>query len=244
MTTRIYHSDTFSAGDSVTLNTNAANHVSRVLRLKTGDSLTLFNGDGNDYAARITLADRNRVSVEIESQQVNDTESPLSVTLIQGICRNQRMDLLIQKSTELGVQRISPAQCERSVSKIAGGKQVKKAEHWQNIAVSACEQCGRARLPEIAEPCDLAAAINRLSSGTARLMLDPNGDSSLSEALSTDKPVALLIGPEGGLSPQEIEMAVSNGFKRIRLGPRVLRTETAPITALSIIQFLAGDLNR
>ena len=244
MTTRIYHPEPLSPGLSVILKTSATAHVSKALRLKENDSLTLFNGDGCDYKAAITDIDRNRVTALITGQQNNNAESPLPVTLMQGICRNQRMDLLIQKSTELGIHQISPIHCERSVSKIDNSRQDKKLHHWHNVAASACEQSGRACIPTINEPANIEMAVLKLQDNTVKLLLDPDGDNHLDKALQIDQPVALLIGPEGGLTKQEIEIAVSLGFKRVRLGPRVLRTETAPITALSIIQFLAGDLNR
>ena len=245
MMPRIYHPETLTTGISVILTSSAAAHVGKVLRLGENDVLHLFNGDGYDYAGRISRADRNSIVVTIDDCILRETESPLPVTLLQGICRNARMDMLMQKATELGVSRIVPVRCQRSVARIDAVKAVKKAEHWKKIVISACEQSGRARLPHIHAPCAPAAAFaEHAPTGVTRLLLDPAGDQAIAEELRPGIPVTLLIGPEGGLTDAEIAAATDAGFKRIRLGPRVLRTETAPLAALSIIQFLIGDLNQ
>ncbi len=245
MKPRIYHPETLATGVSVVLTSSAAVHVGKSLRLTENDELQLFNGDGFDYQGRITLAERNKIVVVIGERLHPATESPLPITLLQGICRNPRMDNLIQKSTELGVHRIVPVSCQRSVARIEASRATKKLAHWQNIAVSACEQCGRARIPAIDTPCKPAVAFEQhVSADATKLLLDPVGQHALETVLHPDRPVALFIGPEGGLTKDEIAAATDFGFRRIRLGPRVLRTETAPITALSIIQFLAGDLNK
>lgn len=228
----------------MSLDNDAANHVHRVLRRRRGDSLILFNGDGLDYLVTIVSATRDDVRVRVTSQESPENESPLDVSILQGICRTQRMDWLIQKATELGVTKILPIGCARSVVRLDAKRSGKKRTHWQNVAASACEQCGRARLPEIGEPVDLATALSSVNTQMgARLVLEPRGRRSIQLAISGQQQVALLIGPEGGLTNEEARLAADAGFEGIRLGPRILRAETAPIAALSIIQYLAGDLS-
>ncbi len=245
MKPRIYHPETLATGMSVVLTSGAAAHVGKSLRLTENDELQLFNGDGFDYRGRITRTERNKIVVIINERLYRATESPLAITLLQGICRNPRMDILIQKSTELGVHRIVPVSCQRSVVRVEANRAAKKIAHWQNIAVSACEQCGRARIPSIDAPCKPTVAFeHHVPADATKLLLDPAGRNAIETELRPDRPVVLFIGPEGGLTDDEIAAATESGFRRIRLGPRVLRTETAPIAALSIIQFLAGDLNQ
>lgn len=242
---RIFHPGPLNAGTPVTLKNDAATHVGKSLRLGENDELCLFNGDGFDYRGQIIRSGRSEIVVTIDDRVDPESESPLPVTLLQGICRNPRMDILIQKSTELGVHRIVPISCERSVSRIDASRVARKVVHWQNISISACEQCGRAKIPAIEPPCNPAVALEEyVPAQAAKLLLDPVGTHDIDAALSPGVPVALFVGPEGGLTSDEIDAAMEAGFSRIRLGPRVLRTETAPIAALSIIQFLAGDLNR
>ena len=244
MIPRIYHPETLTAGISVILSSDAAAHVGKVLRLAENDALHLFNGDGYEYEGRITRIERNKIVVTIDASRQCMTESPLPVTLLQGICRNPRMDMLIQKSTELGVSRIVPVRCQRSVSRIDAVRAGKKVAHWKKIAISACEQSGRAQLPHIHNPCEPATAFaQHAPDRTTRLLLDPGGNQAIAEELRPGIPVTLFIGPEGGLTEDEVAQATAAGFKRIRLGPRILRTETAPLAALSIVQFLIGDLN-
>jgi 16S rRNA (uracil1498-N3)-methyltransferase len=242
MQPRIFHPASLAEGMEVTVTGGAAAHLGKVLRVREGDTVILFNGDGLDHTARIISASRAKVSAVIVASQKIQTESPVFVTLMQGICRNHRMDMLIQKSTELGVNRISPIVCERSVVKIGGDRAGKKIDHWRSIAISASEQCGRSQIPDVAGLETLPSALDRLDANTARLMLDPNGSETLASAIGASRSVALLIGPEGGLTDGERAAAITAGFKSARLGPRILRTETAPIAALSVIQYLRGDL--
>jgi len=245
MTPRIYHPEALAAGEPAILNSAATTHVGKSLRLVENDELRLFNGDGFDYRARIVRFERNKIVVVIEERLHLMTESPLAITLLQGICSNPRMDIRIQKSTELGVHRIIPVSCRRSLVRIGTSRAARKIAHWQNVVISACEQCGRARIPAIVPPCGPAAAFaQHLPENATKLLLDPAGEDSMETELLAGRPVALFIGPEGGLTNAEITTATDAGFKRIRMGPRVLRTETAPITALSIIQFLIGDLKK
>jgi 16S rRNA (uracil1498-N3)-methyltransferase len=243
MAPRIYHPEMLTTGISVTLTSDATTHVGKSLRLVDNDTLHLFNGDGFDYRGRIARNGRSKITVTIDDRVPCETESPLPVTLLQGICRNPRMDILIQKSTELGVHRIVPVSCQRSVARIEAARTTRKIEHWRKIAISACEQCGRARIPAIEPPCKPSDAFAQyVPAEASKLLLDPAGQYEIGAELCPDQPVALFIGPEGGLTDDEIAAATDAGFKPVRLGPRILRTETAPITALSIIQFLAGDL--
>jgi len=245
MVPRIFHPEALVAGTSVTLTSSAAAHSGKSLRLVENDELWLFNGDGFDYRGKIAHAGRNRTIVLVGDRVHPATESPLSITLMQGVCRNSRMDMLIQKSTELGVHRIVPVICQRSIARIGADRAARKTAHWLSIAVSACEQCGRARIPAISSPCKPDIAMETVVPADAtKLLLDPAGEHSIEAALRPGKPVALFIGPEGGLTDDETAAATKAGFRRIQLGPRVLRTETAPITALSIIQYLIGDLNK
>ncbi|WP_313951223.1 16S rRNA (uracil(1498)-N(3))-methyltransferase [Accumulibacter sp.] len=222
-----------------------ARHATKVLRLRSGDALTLFNGAGGEYAARITSIERARVSVEVEGWRATERESPLSITLVQALQAGEKMDLTVQKSVELGVARIVPVTSRRSVVRLADQRAARRLEHWRGVVAAACEQCGRNRLPEVATPESLEHWLRRPAEpGVLRVMLAPAGQQSLRSlpAPSADGHIELLIGAEGGLAPEETEMAARSGFLSVRLGPRILRTETAGLAALAAIQFLWGDL--
>ena len=242
MNPRIFHSAPLKKGAEVMVTGGAATHLGKVLRLREGDDLILFNGEGLDHMARIISISRDNVAVVIVNSRKTQTESPATVTLLQGICQNHRMDMLIQKSTELGVSAIMPVICKRSVVKLDDERVTKKIDHWRGIVTSACEQCGRSQIPDIAGPESLAVTIGRLDKKAARLMLDPEGTDTLESGIGSADSIALLVGPEGGLTETERELAINAGFRSARLGPRILRSETAPIAALSIIQYLKGDL--
>jgi len=244
MPPRIFHSAPLASGIEIALTGGAATHLGKVLRLRKNDAVILFNGDGLDYTARIISVTRHEIVVSVAASADPETESPINVSLLQGICRNQRMDLLIQKSTELGVQRIRPIIAERSVTRLTDERIEKKRVHWQNVAISACEQSGRARVPDINRPEPLFTACKQLPEAAALLVLDPAGDDIPETSIRSAPSIALLVGPEGGLTDTEREAASSAGFRRIRLGPRILRTETAPLAALSILQYLSGDFSR
>ena len=225
------------------LDEEAAAHVLRVLRLGPGDALVVFDGSGLEFPATIEQASRRAVLVRPGPGRPGGRESPLDVTLLQGLARGPRMDLVIQKATELGVTRIGVLALARSVVRLEQAERVdRRLRHWQRVAISACEQCGRSVPPEILPLAPLRAALDALAPGAVRLLLDPDGDADLPVLLAGRQPVVLLIGPEGGLGPEERALAVAHGFARLRLGPRILRTETAPLAALSLIQYLAGDL--
>jgi 16S rRNA (uracil1498-N3)-methyltransferase len=216
--------------------------VRRVLRLKAGDAVTLFNGDGNDYPSRIAGFGRGTVEAEVERSVPARGESRLAITLVQGIARTERMDLVVQKASELGVAGIVPVATARSVVKLDRDSRERKLAHWRGIAVSACEQCGRARIPAIAEPRTLAELLSEPPPERARLLLAPDAQLSLGAAARGELAIELLVGPEGGLTEGERETAIGAGFRACRLGPRVLRSETAAIAALAVIQAVAGDL--
>jgi RsmE family RNA methyltransferase len=309
----------------------AANHITRVLRLRVGDSLTLFDGRGGEYDARINEFHKDAVHVSVSEQRLIERESPLSITLAQGVSRGERMDWVVQKATELGVARIVPVLTERCVVRLDARQSESKLRHWRAIVVAACEQCGRNRLPEVAEPMTLdaflrasaaatgddakststkrsvggaprndednvsagvsrshsergegtskahgsagvlptttmsSAALSRyvpassLAAGDAigapessyasdtpaslRLLLSPAGERRVQDlVVSSSGSVTVLIGPEGGLTEDEQAAALTAGFEGVRLGPRVLRTETAAIAALAAIQQQLGDL--
>ncbi len=242
MRTRLYVPGSLESGASLPLDSERSHYVSRVLRLRAGDELVLFDGKGNEYAARIASASRNGVTVSVGERRERDVESTLAIRLIQGISRGDRMDVVVQKATELGVRRITPVITEFSVVRLDAAKAGKRLEHWTKIAQGACEQCGRNRLPEIDAPQTLSAILGSSTTRGARLVLHPGASESLASLLAVDEPVELLIGPEGGLSDAELELAAAAGFRAYSLGPRILRTETAAIAALTVLQARHGDL--
>jgi 16S rRNA (uracil1498-N3)-methyltransferase len=243
MTPRIYYAGKLTAGRQVTLPGSAAAHVGKVLRLRAGDQLVLFSGDGSEHPSQIESMQRQRVVVSVGESRDPDTESPLRIVLLQGACRSHRMDVLIRKSTELGVSEVRPVLCERSVVRLDNERGRKKVEHWRQIAISACEQSGRVRIPAIRLPDNLhdAIGVNEPDVSTD-LLLDPTTNDSLGDVLGNPNSVRLLIGPESGLTNAERQTAIDAGFVPVQLGPRILRTETAPLAAISLVQYLAGDL--
>ena len=221
----------------------AAAHMARVLRLAAGDPVTLFNGEGNDYPARIVAIRSSRVEIEVLQCLPARPESPLALTLVQGIARTERMDLIMQKATELGVSAIQPVVTARSVVKLDAKTTERKLAHWRAIVTAACEQCGRARLPQVAAPLPLPEWLARPApDSVCRLQLAVDAPQSLGYAAADARAIELLIGPEGGLDQDERKSAASAGYRGCSIGPRVLRTETAAITALAVLQATAGDL--
>jgi len=239
---RVHLDAALVTGARVTLAGTAATHVRRVLRLGAGDAVTLFNGDGADYPSRIAGYGRGTVEVEVERQVPARGESPLAVTLVQGVARAERMDFVVQKATELGVVAIVPVVTDRSVVKPDRHGGVRKLEHWRGIAVAACEQCGRARVPEIAALRPLADLLAAPPYARARLLLAPDAQLSLAAAARGEPAIEILVGPEGGLADAERQSALEAGFRACRLGPRVLRSETAAIAAIAVLQSVGGDL--
>ncbi|MGM0594362.1 MAG: 16S rRNA (uracil(1498)-N(3))-methyltransferase [Pseudomonadota bacterium] len=239
-TPRIFHPQPLASNTTVELNDNAARHVARVLRLGEGAALTLFDGCGGEYPAILASLAKRRVVVELGQWREHEVESPLRLTLAQGVSKGDRMDFTIQKAVELGVSRIVPLSTERSVVNLKGERLEKKLAHWRGVIVSACEQCGRNSLPELL-PLQRFGDWLGESEDDVRLLLDHRAEQSVSSVTMTGA-ATLLIGPEGGISAQERERAYAAGYQGLRLGPRVLRTETAALTALSVLQSRFGDL--
>lgn len=239
---RIYCPEALRAGTQVVLTGNAANHLTRVLRLKPGDAVCLFHDSGHEYMARIDKSVQSGLRLSIQESHPVHTESTLHLTLIQGICRGQKMDLVIQKATELGVSAILPLRCQRSVVRLQGDRAARRREHWFGVATGAAEQCGRAVVPRIFPAMHLAEALVELPAAARRLLLDPGATAGFGHERPAENELVLLAGPEGGLTDNERDTALKAGFTGVRLGPRVLRTETAPLAALSVVQYLYGDL--
>ncbi|HYG06561.1 MAG TPA: 16S rRNA (uracil(1498)-N(3))-methyltransferase [Stenotrophomonas sp.] len=232
-----------AAGSELALPEEAANHLLRVLRLAEGDACVLFNGDGHDYPATITLASKREARVRLGEPQRVDNESPRAIVLLQGIARGEKMDLILQKATELGVSAVLPVNAERTEVKLDAQRMAKRVAHWHSVIVSACEQSGRARVPSLAAPQSLAAAAAAVPSEALRLTLDPQGEHRLATLQAApDTPVVVAIGPEGGWSPRDREILAKAGFQGLRLGPRILRTETAGLAAIAALQAQLGDL--
>ena len=239
--TRIHVDAPLSAGTTVALPDTAAGHLLRVLRLGVGDACVLFNGDGRDYDARIVAAGKRDASVEVTAARELDNESPLRIVLLQALARGEKMDWIVQKATELGVAAIVPVHSERGEVKLDGERADKRVAHWRSVAISACEQCGRARVPEVAAAEPLARALAALPA-SRRLTLDPEAQASVATVdAATGQPLVLAIGPEGGWSPGDLALLRGAGFDGLRLGPRVLRTETAGMAAIAALQARLGD---
>lgn len=235
---RVFCSSPLSSGVEVVLEGQTAHYLGKVLRLGPGAPLVLFNGDGTEYAATLTQAGKKHCTVLPGAQAWPAVESALHTVLGLGISRGERMDYAVQKATELGVNLIAPLFTEHCEVRLNEERKEKRQEHWQQIAISACEQSGRVRVPQVLAPQPLATWVK---SSPAELCLVL--DHEQAGALGGNRPeggVALLIGPEGGLAPAEIQLALAAGFKGIALGKRVLRTETAPVAALSVLQYLWG----
>jgi 16S rRNA (uracil1498-N3)-methyltransferase len=219
----------------------AAHHIARVLRLRVGEPLILFDDAGGEYAATVAALLRHTVRVTVGDFLPVDRESPLHVTLAQGISRGERMDIVVQKATELGVKRIVPVATERTIVRLNAAQAANRLRHWRAIAIAACEQCGRNKLPEITPPMTLQEFLVSGHPQGLRLVLSPNGGLKARD-LPARSAATLLIGPEGGLSDAEHGAALAAQFQGLSLGPRILRTETAALAALAVIQQQLGDL--
>lgn len=240
--TRCHVDAPLSVGTSLALPETAANHLARVLRLREGDACVLFNSDGHDYDARLTAISKRGVVADIVGARAIDNESPLRVILLQGIARGEKMDLILQKATELGVAAIIPVMAERTEVKLDAERTEKRVAHWRSVIASACEQSGRARLPSLSAPASLADAARDVGTGATKLTLDPTGDVSLATVEIASGAVVVAIGPEGGWSPRDRDILSAAGFTGLRLGPRILRTETAGLAAIAALQSRFGDL--
>jgi 16S rRNA (uracil1498-N3)-methyltransferase len=239
--TRVYVAETLIPRSVVELPADTASHLAKVLRARTGDELILFSGDGREFTGAIESVRGSRVTAAVGNGANVDRESPFAVTLVQCVPRGDRMDFIVQKATELGVTRIVPVLSQRSVVRLDAAQAESKAVHWRAVAVNACEQCGRNRVPIIEAPAQL---INYLGSSTptsARLVLEPDPEPNRTP-LELGTAAEIAIGPEGGFAPEELDAFRIAGFEQVRLGPRILRTETAAIVALTWLQTRFGDL--
>ena len=230
-------------GAQFALAPEAAQHVAKSLRLKAGDAITVFDGRGGEYDATLQRIDKDRVDVKVGAFRADERESALALGLVQGLPEAaDKMDWVIQKATELGVAWVQPLICERSVVRLSGERAERREAHWRRVAVAAAEQCGRTRVPEVRPTLGFQSWI-ALPSEAARWMLEPRAP-ALATRAAPATPVEMLVGPEGGLSERERDLAVHKGFEGVGLGPRVLRTETAPLAALATIHALWGDFSR
>lgn len=236
---RIFTEQLLQTGELAELEESASHHLSKVLRMQAGRELILFNGQGGEFAATIHEISKKHVTVSVAAHTADNRESPLVLELAIGISRGERFEWVLQKATELGVTKITPLITERTEVKVGGERQEKMLDRWQQILVSACEQCQRNLLPELSAPIQISDWLNTVNS-EFRFVLHHRD----SKTLPTDqkpKSASLLIGPEGGLSESEIALALAKNFNALTLGPRVLRTETAPVAAISLVQYLWGD---
>ncbi|MFA7554547.1 MAG: 16S rRNA (uracil(1498)-N(3))-methyltransferase [Spongiibacteraceae bacterium] len=236
---RIFTEALLQAEQLITLDEKASHYLSKVLRLKVDAPLILFNGDGHQYPSTIAAVDKKTVSVRTERCEIVDVESPLSTHLGIALSKGDRMDLVMQKATELGVTAITPLLSERSEVKLKGERADKKQQHWQQILISSCEQCGRNKIPQL-NPIQTIDSWTESVQADKKLVLHHRSDHRI-DPTETVSSVAILIGPEGGLSEREIQAAQQKQFAPLTLGPRVLRTETAPLVALAILQQAWGD---
>ncbi|WOH39271.1 16S rRNA (uracil(1498)-N(3))-methyltransferase [Thalassotalea fonticola] len=239
---RIYQPTDFNTDSTVALSDDAFGHVVRVLRLKVGDEVTFFNGDGHDYQAVLNEVSKKQATANISKRTARNNESPLNIHLGQGISRGDRMDFTLQKSVELGVNTITPLFTERCGVKLNAERLEKKRQQWQKIVISACEQSGRAMVPEVRAPASLSEWLAQETSAL-KINLHPRAPHSIMGLPMSAERVRLLIGPEGGLTNEEIEQASNANYTEVLLGPRVLRTETAALTAITALQCKFGDLS-
>lgn len=237
---RLYTTARLAVGEQIELDEKAAHHAAVVLRMQSGDPLRLFNGDGLEYQCVISELSKKLVRVSILDHEKINNESPLMIHLGQVISRGDKMDFTIQKAVELGVNQITPLFSKRCGLQLSGKRLEKKHEHWQQVAISACEQSGRVRIPIVHQPIALKDWLNT-DLCVHRLMLHPHVNSRFVVAQDIDA-LALLVGCEGGFSEEEVVLADQHGFNGMKLGPRILRTETAALTALAILQSRFGDL--
>ena len=237
---RIYTGQALQPNSIVELEPGPSQHLSRVLRMKVGDGLILFDGRGGQYPATISAIDRKLVAASTGDSDPVERESGLDLQLGIAISRGDRMDQVVQKATELGVRTIAPLLTERTEVRLGSERGDKKLRHWQQVATSACEQCGRNRLPQILAPQSLEQWLQTVRADVRLVLHHTAGNTDPGSA--SPATVALLVGPEGGLGPQEIDAAERAGFRSLQLGPRILRTETAPLAAIAILQARWGDM--
>jgi len=238
--TRLYSNDpALTAGVTTDLDEESSHYLVKVLRCNSGDAVTLFNGDGHNYHCVVEVTGK-RVAATVVSVEHNNNESPIAITLVQSLAKGTKLDLVIQKATELGVNRIAPISTERSVLKVDAKRLNKKLEHWQKIAISACAQCHRSAIPTIDPVVDFPTWLSDHHSAPS-VLIHPEGEHSFNSlAACTD--INILVGPEGGFSANEIQQARDRDIKILNCGPRVMRTETAGFAAIAIVQAAIGDM--
>ncbi len=241
-TPRLYVDVELRPRSSLALPEDAAHHAARVLRLRDGDAVVLFDGRGAEYDARLSISARERVSAETGERNDVARESPLQATLVQAVSSGEKMDFTIQKAVELGVAAIQPVLSARSVVRLSEEREAKKLARWRRVVIAACEQCGRNRLPAVRETLSVEAYIRAPGEASLRLLFSPEGKAGLGELKQKIGPtVTLAVGPEAGFSDAEVRLLERAGFVPVRLGQRVLRTETAALAALAALNALAGD---
>jgi 16S rRNA (uracil1498-N3)-methyltransferase len=237
---RFYCPIPLAAGAEIALPEAAARHAVRVLRLQTGEAITLFNGEGGEYPGIIASIEKNALRATLAAHNPAERESRLDVTLVQALATSDKMDWIVQKAVELGVSRVQPVLALRSVLRLEGERAERRIAHWQAVAIAACEQSGRNRVPRVLPPCDLAEAI-ALAHAALKIALSPDGGIALGSIETAQQPVACFVGPEGGFSAEEQHAMRRAECRFVSLGPRVLRTETAGVAALAAMQTLWGD---
>lgn len=241
VTPRFFCPPPLAVGGEIGLPSGAAHHVLRVLRLKSGDAVTLFDGEGGEYRGELARPSARAVAVRVVEHCAIERESPLTVTLVQGLAAAERMDYAVQKAVELGAAAVAPVVTARSVVRLDGLRATRRVERWGQIVIAACEQTGRNRLPAVHAPCPLGAWLRLTSQAELRLLLAPDATGSLRDLTRPVGAVELLVGPEGGLTGEESAAARGAGFRPIRLGPRMLRTESAGAAMLAAMNALWGD---
>ena len=237
---RFYLADALQPGQNISLPENVIRHL-QVLRVREGEEITLFNGNGHSYPTRLLSLAKRQAVAEVLSEQTVDNESPLAISLIQAVSSGERMDFTLQKSVEMGVTEIFPVTSARSIVKLSGERAEKRQERWQEIVIAACEQCGRNRIPTVHPLLPLSQRLQQLPQSDVRLLMGLHHPTSLKAIQPAPQRITLMIGPEGGWSPEEETAAFQTGFQSILLGKRVLRTETAALAAIAAMQTLWGD---
>lgn len=238
MAHRIYCPQALTLGETVELPEQATTHVSRVLRLRVGSNIQLFNERDGEFTAELITVERREVQATLHSAVENNAESPLSLTLVQAIGKGERMDWAIQKAVELGIARIQPLISERTVVQLKADRAEKRQRHWQQVVISACEQCGRVVIPEVLEPISINDWCQAAQAGW---VMDPTAEQGLGDISKPENGANIVVGPEGGFSDNELVLLNRCGIQRLRFGPRILRTETAGMALLANLQTRFGD---
>jgi len=239
---RLFLDRDLASGESLALRGDSYHYLARVLRVKPGAGMTVFNGRGGEHAATVEAIDRACASVRIGEHRDIERESRLRIVLAQGVGRGERTDYAIQKAVELGVAGIAPLLTRRGVVRLEAARATRRLEHWRGVVIGACQQCGRNRLPDLHPLARIEEWLAQRPLDGLGIVLDAKAEATLGEIEHRGESITLLVGPEGGLTDEEVDAACARGFRRVRLGPRVLRTETAGIAAIAACQALWGDL--